>query len=69
MEEIVNGMSLGNKIRVSVLVAGALGWAMFAGLVKVAKGGESRLKPKEMKKVILKGPIVPLSLILPQECD
>jgi hypothetical protein len=59
MEEIVNGMLLGNRFGVSVLVKGALGWAMFAGLVKVAKGGESRLKPKEMKKVILKGPFVP----------
>ena len=32
---------------------------MFAGLVKVAKGGECWLKPKEMKKVKLKGPFVP----------
>ena len=32
---------------------------MFAGLVKVAKGGECRLKPKEMKKVNLKGPFIP----------
>jgi hypothetical protein len=59
LEKIVNGLSLGNRIGVSVLVDRALGWAMFAGLVKVAKGGECRLKPKEMKKVILKGPFVP----------
>ena len=59
MEEIVNRMSLGIRIGVSVLAERALGWAMFAGLVKVAKGVECRLKPKEMKKVILKGPFVP----------
>ena len=59
MEEIVNRVALGDRIGVSDLVEGTLSWAMFADCVKVAKGGESRLKPKEMKKVNLKGPFIP----------
>ena len=43
-------MALGNRIGVSVLVEGALGWAMFADWVKVTKGGERGEEPKEMKR-------------------
>ena len=53
-------MVLGNRIGVSVLVEGALRWAMFANWVKVAKDGECGQKTKEMKKVVLKGPFIPL---------
>jgi hypothetical protein len=59
LEEIVNGVVLGNRIGVSVLVEGALRWAIFADWVKVAKDGKQGQKPKEMKKVNLKGPFVP----------
>ena len=44
LEEIVNGMSLGNRIGVSVLVEGALGWAMFAGLTKEENAGRNQRK-------------------------
>jgi uncharacterized oligopeptide transporter (OPT) family protein len=35
--EIGNGVALGIRIGVSVLVEGALGWAMFVDWIKVAK--------------------------------
>ena len=38
---------------------------MFADWVTVDKGGKHGQKPKEMKKVILKGPFVPFTSLLP----
>ena len=43
----------------SVLVEGALGWAMLDDWIKVPDGEERGQKQKEMKKAILKGPFIP----------
>ena len=50
LKEIGNGVVLGNRIGMSVLVEGALGWAMLDDWVKVTKGGERGEEPKEMKR-------------------
>ena len=50
MDEIVNGMTLENRMGVSVLVEAAFGWAMSADWVEVARGDECRQDQKEMKK-------------------
>ena len=69
LEEIVNRVVLGNRIGVSVLVEGALRWAMFADWVKVAKDGKHGQKPNEKNRLLLESPLFLLSCCLPQECD
>jgi hypothetical protein len=59
LKEIGNGVVLGNRIGMSVLVEGALGWAMLDDWIKVPNGEERGQKQKEMKKAILKGPFIP----------
>ena len=59
LKEIGNGVVLGNRIGMSVLVEGALGWAMLDDWIKVPDGEERGQKQKEMKKAILKGPFIP----------
>ena len=50
LKEIGNGVVLGNRIGMSVLVEGALGWAMLDDWIKVPNGEERGQKQKEMKK-------------------
>jgi uncharacterized oligopeptide transporter (OPT) family protein len=59
LKEIGNGVVLGNRIGMSVLVGGALGWAMLDDWIKVPNGEECGQKQKEMEKAILKGPFIP----------
>jgi hypothetical protein len=59
LKEIGKGVVLGNRIGMSVLVEGALGWAMLDDWIKVPDGEEHGQKQKEMKKAILKGPFIP----------
>ena len=56
LKEFGNGVALVYRIVVSVLVEGALGWAMFADWIKVASGEERRQKQKEMKNFNLNDP-------------
>ena len=58
LEEIFNGMALGTRIGLSVLVE-CLGQAIFADWIRVAKGEGYGQKQKEMKKVNLKDPFAP----------
>jgi hypothetical protein len=57
------------RIKVSVLVERALGWAKSADQIKLARAEEREQKQKEMKKGNLKDPFVPFSLCLQQGCD
>ena len=63
LKEICNGVVLGNRIGMSVLVEGALGWAMLDDWIKLPndeeRGQKQKEMRKEMKKAILKGPFIP----------
>ena len=48
----------------SVLVEGAMGWPMLAGMVEVAKGDECRWNQMELKMVGFKDPIIPFVSLL-----
>ena len=64
MEGIPNGGALGEGHEVSVLVEGAMGWPMLAGMVEVAKGDECRWNQMELKMVGFKDPIIPFVSLL-----